>query len=159
MEKISETFANRWFTATFTWVDGLLEGVELLEGARPVTGPLSPCGAELERIITEYDLLGADSWPDLPLDRSRLTPFTALVLDTLRREVPRGGVTTYGRLAQRCGSPRAARAVGGVMAANPWPLLIPCHRVLAANLGLGGFGPGLPLKRTLLTLEGALPLK
>ena len=159
METISETFSNTWFSATFTWSSGLLKGVDLVAGGMQGTEPRSPFGQELQRIVEGYDLLEKDAWPDLPLDRSRLTPFSARVLEALRREVHRGSFTTYGRLADMCGSPRAARAVGGVMAANPWPLLIPCHRVLAADLGLGGFGPGLPLKRTLLTLEGALPRK
>ena len=159
MEKISETFSNAWFSATFIWSEGLLKSIDLAEGGMPGTGPCSPFGPKLQRIIEGYELLEKDAWPDLPLDRSRLTPFSTRVLFTLRREVHRGSFTTYGRLADMCGTPRAARAVGGVMAANPWPLLVPCHRVLAANLGLGGYGPGLPLKRTLLTLEGALPRK
>jgi methylated-DNA-[protein]-cysteine S-methyltransferase len=155
----AETFTNRWFSATFIWAGGLLTGIDLVDGGSTETAPRSPYGAELRRIIAGYDMLEEDAWPDLPLDTSRLTPFTDRVLQTLRREIPRGSITTYGRLAEMCGSPRAARAVGGVMASNRWPLLFPCHRVLAADLGLGGFGPGLPLKQTLLTLEKALPRK
>lgn len=66
--------------------------------------------------------------------------------------VPRGRVTTYGLLARAaCSSPRG---VGSVMAANPLPLLIPCHRVVRSDGSLGGFGMGLGLKRRLLKLEG-----
>ena len=64
-----------------------------------------------------------------------------------------GHTLSYGELARRAGRPGAARAVGGVMAKNALPLVIPCHRVLAANSGIGGFTGGLALKRALLSLE------
>jgi methylated-DNA-[protein]-cysteine S-methyltransferase len=155
MNDYSETFANRWFSVTFVWKDGLLVQTDLSADLKAATSPKSPYGTLLERIVTQYGDLHADEWPDLPLDSRNLSGFTMNVLDNLRLHAPRGVVTTYGRLAALCGSPRAARAVGGVMARNPWPLLYPCHRVLAANLGLGGFGPGIELKKTLLTLEKA----
>ena len=155
MNSYSETFSNQWFSATFAWVDGLLAGIDLSADIKAATAPQSPFGPELKRIVAEYDRLDADHWPDLPLDRSRLAPFTWNVLKNLRLHTPRGMFTTYGALASLCGSPRAARAVGGVMARNPWPLVYPCHRVLAGDMGIGGFGPGVELKRTLLTLEKA----
>jgi len=68
--------------------------------------------------------------------------------------VPRGWVTTYGRLAARLGMPGAARAVGGALAHNPFPLIIPCHRAVRSDGQLGGFRGGLGLKRALLTYEG-----
>ncbi|MBF0512986.1 MAG: MGMT family protein, partial [Desulfovibrionaceae bacterium] len=58
--------------------------------------------------------------------------------------------------AARAGRPGAARAVGRVMAANPFPLVLPCHRVVGAGMKLTGFGPGLPMKKMLLELEGVL---
>jgi methylated-DNA-[protein]-cysteine S-methyltransferase len=155
MSSFTETFANQWFSATFIWKDGLLASIDLSGEMRPATPPRSPFGSDLERIVTRYDLLDTDQWPNLPLDRKNLTDFSWMVLENLRMHAPRGTFTTYGRLAALCGSPRAARAVGGVMARNPWPLFYPCHRVLAGNLGLGGFGPGLALKQALLTLEKA----
>lgn len=70
-----------------------------------------------------------------------------------------GATTTYGELARRSGRPGAARAIGGVMKRNPLPLLLPCHRVLAAGGGaasrIGGFTPGVELKHWLLKLEGS----
>ena len=72
---------------------------------------------------------------------------------TALRGVPAGEVVTYGELARRAGYPRAARAVGSAMRANPLPLLIPCHRVVASD-GIGGYGGGLELKRALLAAEG-----
>jgi methylated-DNA-[protein]-cysteine S-methyltransferase len=76
------------------------------------------------------------------------------VLDTLVRDVPWGETVTYGELADMVGAPRAARAVGNVMAHNPVPIVIPCHRVVAAG-GIGGYGvAGVETKRSLLALEG-----
>ena len=69
-------------------------------------------------------------------------------------EIPRGRVMTYGGLAEKVGVPGGARAVGNVMAGNPFPLAIPCHRVIRSDGTLGGFGGGLPMKRALLEMEG-----
>ena len=68
--------------------------------------------------------------------------------------VPRGWVTTYGRIAAHLKMPGAARAVGGALAHNPFPLIIPCHRAVRSGGGLGGFRGGLEMKRALLRLEG-----
>jgi len=70
--------------------------------------------------------------------------------------IPRGQTRTYGEIARLIGKPRAARAVGSACGANPAPLFIPCHRAVAANGGLGGFGAGLPWKVLLLKTEGVL---
>ena len=80
-------------------------------------------------------------------------PFSARVFRALQK-VPFGRTVTYGELAARAGSRHASRAVGNVMASNPLPIIVPCHRVVATS-GLGGFGGGLRLKRDLLRLEGA----
>ncbi|HOG46183.1 MAG TPA: methylated-DNA--[protein]-cysteine S-methyltransferase [Anaerolineae bacterium] len=71
--------------------------------------------------------------------------------------IPWGTVRSYGQVARELGAPRAARAIGGAMAANPVPIIVPCHRVLGANGALTGFGPGLPMKARLLALEGIDP--
>lgn len=68
--------------------------------------------------------------------------------------IPRGRVMTYGDLAAKAGVPRGARAVGNVMAGNPFPLIIPCHRVIRSDGTLGGFGGGLAMKKALLAMEG-----
>lgn len=72
----------------------------------------------------------------------------------LEFQIPRGKVSTYGRLADRLGRPRAARAVGTALAQNPFPIIIPCHRTIRADGTLGGFGGGLMMKRNLLAMEG-----
>lgn len=90
---------------------------------------------------------------DLPLDLDDLTPFRRAVSLALRASVPAGRVVTYGELAVIAGCPRAARAIGRVMATNPLPIFIPCHRVVGRT-GPGGFGPGLRCKQQLLRVEG-----
>jgi methylated-DNA-[protein]-cysteine S-methyltransferase len=92
---------------------------------------------------------------DLPVDISILTVFQQCVL-CLTMKIPYGMVTTYGQLALQAGSPRAARAVGAALAANPVPGIIPCHRVIAASGALAGFSGagGLLMKKFLLGLEG-----
>jgi methylated-DNA-[protein]-cysteine S-methyltransferase len=69
------------------------------------------------------------------------------------RTIPYGQVRTYGEIAQSVNRPRAHRAVGNANHANRWPVVIPCHRVVAAN-GLGGYGGGEQVKRFLLGIEG-----
>ena len=70
------------------------------------------------------------------------------------RQIPAGKVATYGEIAGRIGRPQGARAVGQACGRNPVVLFVPCHRVVAANGGLGGFGSGLSLKEALLRHEG-----
>jgi methylated-DNA-[protein]-cysteine S-methyltransferase len=87
------------------------------------------------------------------LDLSAAPPFHRRALEALM-DVPFGQVTTYHDLALRLGAPRASRAVGQAMARNPIPIVVPCHRVLRGDGGLGGFGGGLWMKEYLLRLEG-----
>jgi O-6-methylguanine DNA methyltransferase len=88
-----------------------------------------------------------------PLDLSGGTEFQQHVWDELR-QIPSGQTQTYGQIARAIGKPTAVRAVGGACGANPIPILIPCHRVLAANQKPGGFSGGLTWKRMLLAREG-----
>ena len=94
---------------------------------------------------------------NLPVDISQLTPFQRSVLDIACRIAP-GQVWTYHRVAEELGRPRSSRPVGGALARNPIPIVIPCHRVVASDGSLGGYsgGSGLKAKRWLLRLEGAL---
>ncbi len=88
----------------------------------------------------------------VPIDLAPLPAFTRQVLMTLMK-LGHAKLLSYGELAVRSGSPRAARAVGGAVGRNPIPVIIPCHRVVASN-GIGGFGLGLECKRALLAIEG-----
>ncbi len=69
-------------------------------------------------------------------------------------KIPRGWVSTYGRLARHLGTPGGARAVGNALARNPFPIIIPCHRAIRADGQLGGFRGGIRMKQALLELEG-----
>lgn len=98
---------------------------------------------------------------DVPFDLGRQTDVTRAVLTALAETVEHGESVTYGELAARSGTSIPARGVGAVMGANPVPIIVPCHRVVASD-GLGGYsggnsGEGLQTKRWLLEFEGALP--
>lgn len=98
---------------------------------------------------------------DLPFDLGTQTEVTRAVLTALAETVDHGESVTYGELAARSGTSIPARGVGAVMGANPVPIIVPCHRVVASD-GLGGYsggdrGQGLVTKRWLLEFEGALP--
>ncbi len=94
-----------------------------------------------------------ETFADIPLDLEAATAFRRAVWEAARR-VPWGETRSYGGLARLAGNPRAARAVGQALGANPIPILIPCHRFVAADGGIGGFGAGLDWKRELLQTEG-----
>ena len=88
-----------------------------------------------------------------PLDLSSGTEFQRKVWKALQK-IARGRTKSYGEIARAIGNPKAVRAVGGACGANPIPVLVPCHRVLAANGKIGGFSGGLNRKRELLAREG-----
>jgi methylated-DNA-[protein]-cysteine S-methyltransferase len=87
------------------------------------------------------------------VDLEVCSPFQQRVLLT-EYEIPRGWVSTYGKVAKHMGVARGARAVGGALAQNPFPIIIPCHRAIRADGMLGGYQGGLRMKRALLELEG-----
>jgi len=89
---------------------------------------------------------------DVPLDLGEATQFQRRVWEACEA-VPYGATMTYTDLAETIGTPRAARAVGQALGKNPVPVLIPCHRIVASDGSLGGYGGGLALKRALLALE------
>jgi methylated-DNA-[protein]-cysteine S-methyltransferase len=91
---------------------------------------------------------------DLPLDLDGHSPLRRKVWHVLQT-IPYGQKRSYGWVARRLGQPKAARAVGQACGANPFPLIIPCHRVVAGDGSLGGFSGGLSLKKRLLALEAA----
>lgn len=109
--------------------------------------------ADLVHGLQRYAAGDAVTFDLARIDFGQFTDFQARVYRALCG-VPRGETRGYGELATAAGSPRAARAVGNCMARNPFPIVVPCHRVLAGD-GLGGYGGGLDLKRRLLDLESA----
>ncbi|MCL8010719.1 methylated-DNA--[protein]-cysteine S-methyltransferase [Streptomyces sp. AS02] len=125
-------------------------------GTEPVEAPGSALLAEAIRQTEEY-FAGTRRDFELPLDWSLISGFNRDVLRELAAGVPYGTVVGYGDLAGRVGQPGAAQAVGMAMGANPLPVVVPCHRVVESDGGIGGFGGGLETKRKLLALEGVLP--
>ncbi len=109
---------------------------------------------EARRQLLDY-LAGSRNTFDVPLDLSRGTSFQRKVWRTLQR-VPYGKLRSYQWIAARVGGRNYARAVGNAVGANPLPIVVPCHRIVAHDASLGGFSGGLSMKRKLLSLEGTL---
>ena len=126
-------------------------------GAAESTPPLP-----VERAITAITAILHGERPDLSgiaLDTSGLEPFQRRVYD-VARTIPPGATMTYGSIAMQLGEPRAAQAVGVALARNPFAIVVPCHRVLAAGGKLGGFSAagGVATKLRLLEIEGVVLL-
>ncbi|MFF9601625.1 methylated-DNA--[protein]-cysteine S-methyltransferase [Streptomyces sp. NPDC014684] len=151
-----EGLVNVVFHATEGVRERALERLAARMGAQPVEDPRSPLLGEAIRQLEAY-LAGARHDFDLPLDWSLISGFNRQVLRELASSVPYGTVVGYGDLAGRVGQPGGAQAVGAAMGANPLPVVVPCHRVVESDGGIGGFGGGLETKRKLLALEGVLP--
>nr|WP_249419734.1 methylated-DNA--[protein]-cysteine S-methyltransferase [Rhabdothermincola salaria] len=112
--------------------------------------------AVLEQACSELDeyFAGSRTSFDVAIDWARATSgFRSRVLHELAL-VPFGEVVSYAELAGRAGNPNAARAVGSAMATNPWPIVVPCHRVVRSGGALGQYGGGPDVKARLLALEG-----
>jgi methylated-DNA-[protein]-cysteine S-methyltransferase len=126
--------------------DGALARLRLNFEAVEQVAPIGPVQSQLD----EY-LAGVRRSFTLPLDLSLASPFGRRVLRELSK-VPFGELTTYGTLAKQVRS--FPRAIGGAVGRNPIPIVIPCHRVVAAGGSIGGFSGGLERKYILLGLEG-----
>lgn len=155
----TETLVADPLALVLHWTGGRLAAIDLhwAEG-RKQSAELTPPGAELAEALADYVSGRPPTWPELDLDFDSLPPFRARCLRTLHETVPHGTLCSYGELAARAGSPGGARAVGQAMANNPWPLVVPCHRVVGSGprpdlTGFSGSG-GLPLKAWLLEHEG-----
>lgn len=158
---IQETIAaTSWGPVRLTWTEAGLAGVRLPDPEAP---PEVATGAEempwevaawVGLLRAYFDGTAVDFAP-VRLDDATLSPTERAIYAALRA-VPRGATVTYGQLAGRIGKPGAARAVGVAMARNRWPVVVPCHRVLASDGALGGFSApgGVSTKRRLLALEG-----
>jgi O-6-methylguanine DNA methyltransferase len=139
-----------------------LAGLDFPDG-RPVAGKRKNNAAAPSAQILRWHKLTAQALNESltgraprvlpPLDLSSGTEFQRRVWSALRR-IASGRTRSYAEVAAEIGKPRATRAVGGACGANPIPVLVPCHRVLAANRRLGGFSGGLGWKRKLLAREG-----
>jgi methylated-DNA-[protein]-cysteine S-methyltransferase len=118
------------------------------------TGTPPPMIADCETRVQAYFDGAEIDFSDIALDMRRMNAFNVKVYMALR-EVGWGQATSYGALARAIGDPGAARAIGAAMGKNPWPLIVPCHRVLAASGKIGGFSAygGRATKRHMLQLE------
>ncbi|MEO0077666.1 MAG: MGMT family protein [candidate division WOR-3 bacterium] len=141
---VTRRTAVRGFPVAVTRRNGVVVEVSL----RPKPGRNDPeLGREIERVLESGVIPGR-----LRVDLSGLPEFTRRVLRTCARIRP-GRTMTYAELARKAGRPRAARAVGQVMARNPFPLLIPCHRVVRSDGSPGGYVGGQTMKQKLLAAE------
>ncbi|HEV3475032.1 MAG TPA: methylated-DNA--[protein]-cysteine S-methyltransferase [Actinomycetota bacterium] len=131
-------------------VDSVLERLAARVSPRILEGPLDRERRELE----EYFESKRDRF-EVPVDLSMVAGFGRKVLRATAR-IPYGRVLTYREVAARAGSPRGSRAAGNALGANPIPIVVPCHRVVATGGGLGGYTGGIDRKEFLLRLEGHL---
>ena len=116
-------------------------------------GVLQTWRRQVAQALEDYFAGNPGAFDSLPLDPQG-TPFQLRVWQELRK-IPWGETISYKELAARAGNPQACRAVGQANGANPLPLIVPCHRVIAADGSLGGYSSGLHRKRWLLEHEGA----
>jgi methylated-DNA-[protein]-cysteine S-methyltransferase len=129
----------------------------LTDLARRISPRVLEAPARLDDVRRELDeYFSGRRWAfDITIDWSLTAGFSRKILSATAR-IPYGEVSSYGTLAREAGSPRAARAAGNALHNNPVPIIVPCHRVLHSDGGLGGYGGGLPMKEALLRLEGAI---
>ena len=134
--------------------EGWLAGGRVVELGHPRPGAEDEetSAHPLAQRLTAWFAGAEDAFLDVELELEWCTPFQRALLDALRA-VPRGETVSYGELAALAGKPRAARAAGTFCAENRFAILVPCHRVVAAD-GIGGYGSlGVAFKRRLLALE------
>ena len=129
-------------------LDGVLESVRLDVAYRVSSEPSDFAERVVSILRDVYD--GKEVALDVPLDMDRLPAYTQRVLRAVSR-IPLGYVASYGGVADAVGG--GARAVGNCMANNPFPPIVPCHRVVTSSLGLGGYGGGLRVKFDFLRRE------
>jgi methylated-DNA-[protein]-cysteine S-methyltransferase len=136
-------------------LDGLLENLAARVSPRVLSSPRRL--DDPRRELDEY-FGGRRRRFEFPLDWRLVGPFGQKVL-AAAAAIPYGSVSSYAEVAAAAGSPRGARAAGNALGANPLPIVLPCHRVVRAGGGLGGYTGGLDRKRTLLAIErGQSPL-
>lgn len=142
--------------ARLAYLDGDDEEAVLADMAARLSPRVLSAPARLDvsrRELDEY-FAGRRRRFDVALDLRLMTDFTRRVL-TATAAIPYGSLSTYRDVATAAGSPRGSRAAGNALGANPLPIVLPCHRVVHSDGGLGGYTGGLDRKRTLLAIEQA----
>jgi methylated-DNA-[protein]-cysteine S-methyltransferase len=132
------------------WPDGMEETLARTFGPRVLRSPLD----DVRRELDEY-FEGRRRDFDLPIDWALVSPFGRRVLQATAA-IPFGRVKTYGEMATQAGNPKASRAAGRALGANPIPIVVPCHRVIGASGRLTGYTGGLHRKVALLEIEGVV---
>lgn len=155
------TFATPFGTCAIAWNDQGVTRFLLPDPDRPNGGHTEmdppPWVAEIIARVRRHLAGELQDFSDVRFDFGRMAEFNRAVL-TATQAIKPGRTATYGEIAESLGeSPAAARAVGAALGANPWPLLIPCHRIVAASGSMSGFSApgGVSTKVRLLALEGA----
>lgn len=152
-------FTTPFGRGLLVWREDMLISLSLPERRAPARGAASPQGGLEKRLVgrlesyfagakVEFDALS------LPLERTGWSRFDTAVAHALAG-VPYGEVRTYGELAAAAGHPLAHRAAGNFLAKNPFPVILPCHRIVRRDGRPGGFAAGAGWKRRLLALESA----
>jgi methylated-DNA-[protein]-cysteine S-methyltransferase len=162
MTASTATFDTELGRCAVRWTDAEVVGVSLptpRRTAEPLQPPPADAPAFVRRAIDGMIAVLAGQVRDLtdiPIDERRIDDFRREVYAATRR-IPTGTTRSYGEIARAIGRPEAAREVGAALARNPFPIIVPCHRVVAANGALTGFSApgGLATKRRMLELEGA----
>jgi methylated-DNA-[protein]-cysteine S-methyltransferase len=145
-------------TCAVRWSERGITGVALPGRGLSPEGPAAPPAAVVAAVDAIVALLAGErrDLADVALDETGIDAFRRRVYAATRAIGP-GATATYGEIARRIGRPDAARAVGAALGANPFPIVVPCHRVLAADGSLHGFSApgGLATKRRMLEIEHA----
>lgn len=156
----ASTFKTPWGWMTVTASTKGVTSIELSPSARAT--PHGPLGGDASASIVKEAQAQLLSYIDgarrdfaLSIDWSIGTPFQRKVWKAIAR-IPYGRVRSYQWVAMRVGGKQYARAVGMALGANPVPIVVPCHRIIAHDGSLGGFSGGVSMKRRLLSLEGTL---
>ena len=173
MPRRPKRLPEKLYASTVSWEGWTFHVLSSMDGLRWIDLSATPFDRLAERLsakilpddvpneavlrqLHEY-LKGSRQTFDLPLDL-RGTPFQLSVWEALDA-IPYGETTSYGEIAEQVGRPRAVRAVGQAVGANPVAIVLPCHRVIGSSGNLTGYAGGLPLKERLLALEkGSLSL-
>jgi methylated-DNA-[protein]-cysteine S-methyltransferase len=141
------------YATLFHYTEASVTGELRAFGARPGDHPLAE---QARQLLVDYAAGQPAPIEDFPVDLPAASPLQRKTWLALR-EIPRGETRSYGWLARHVGEGHAPRAIGAAVGSNPIPLWLPCHRVVASDGSLHGFGGGLAMKSALLELEGALP--
>ena len=164
LEPISETsdsIPSFCYKSPIGWIDIIAEEdhvlrasfIEVTSFPEPIAQPIIPVLAQTFELLDRYFGGQPVDFSGIPVRLAHGTDFQRQVWNTIQ-QIPYGEVRSYKWIAEQIGRPKAVRAVGSAVGANPVSILNPCHRVIRSNGALGGYGGGLERKRLLLAFEG-----